>query len=167
MIQPGRSDPDAIFHGQASVFDVVEVEFGFHLVEIHRKVRRRHLLGHDLLKAASARGGMKNEFAVRAVVERTKEGHALDVIPMKVRDENMRGERLLGEFLFKCMAQHAESSAAIEDVDAIPKAYFHARGIPPVAQVLGLWSGRGTAHAPKLDEHKLRYCARNLRLIAI
>src|SRR5215831_15517484 len=106
---------------------------------------------------------MKNELAVRALVKRTKEGHALNVIPVEVRDENMRGERLLGEFFFERVAEHAKPSAAIEDVDAIPKAHLHARGVPPVTQVLGLWSRRGAAHAPKLNEHKLRYCVRNVR----
>ena len=65
------------------------------------------------------------------------------------------------------VAQHAEAGAAVEDVDLISQAHFDAGGIASVAQVLGLWSGRGAAHAPKLNSHKFRCClVRNLRLQA-
>src|SRR5438270_13925489 len=97
---------------------------------------------------------MKDELALGAVVERTKKRHALNVVPMKMGDENMRGKRPLGEFALQFMSQYAKAGAAIEDVDLISDAHFYARGVAPVTQVLGLRSGRRAAHSPKLDAHK-------------
>src|SRR5438270_3383215 len=98
---------------------------------------------------------MKDELALGAVVERTKKRHALNVVPMKMGNENMRGKRPLGEFALQFMSQYAKAGAAIEDVDLISDAHFYARGVAPVTQVLGLRSGRRAAHSPKLDAHKL------------
>src|SRR5580765_6642004 len=75
---------------------------------------------------------------------------------MKVRDKDVGGKWLSAELTLQCMAKHTESRAAVEDVDLISDAHFHAGGIASVAQVLGLWSGRGAAHAPKLNSHKPR-----------
>jgi hypothetical protein len=42
-------------------------------------------------------------------------------------------ERAVGELAFEFLAEHAESGAAIEDIDLISDAHFDARGIAPVA----------------------------------
>jgi len=67
-------------------------------------------------------------------------------------------ERAVGELAFEFLAEHAESGAAIEDEDAITHAHFHAGGVASVAQVLGLWRGRGAAHAPELNSHTFACC---------
>src|SRR5947209_3658469 len=87
------------------------------------------------------------------VVKRAEEGHALDVIPMKVRNEDVRRERTVTEFALQFVAEDTKAGAAIEDVDLVSDAHFHAGGITSVSHVLGLWSRRGTAHAPKLHSH--------------
>jgi len=114
------------------------------------------LLDHNLFQAARAAGGMEEELTLWAVVQGTEKRHPLNVIPMKVRDEDVGGKWLWAELTLQCMAEHTESRAAVEDVDLISDANFHAGGIASVAQVLGLWSGRGAAHAPKLNSHKSR-----------
>src|SRR4051812_47588676 len=100
---------------------------------------------------------MKKELAAWAVIKRAEERHSLDVVPVKVGDKHVRREWSITELALQFVAEHTKSCAAIEDVNLISDADFYARGIPPVAQVLGLWSGRGTAHAPKLNLHKPRY----------
>ncbi len=67
----------------------------------------------------------------------------------------MSRKRLLAEFALKLLAEHAESGAAVEDVDAVAEAHFDAGGITSIAHVLGLWGGRRTAHAPELNPHRL------------
>src|ERR1700675_468726 len=106
----------------------------------------------------STAGGMKKELAVGAVVQRTKKRHALNVVPVEMRNEDMRGKRPVAELALQFVSQHAKAGAAVEDVNLIAQANFDAGGIAPVAQVLGLWSGRGAPHAPKLDSHKPRLC---------
>jgi hypothetical protein len=70
-------------------------------------------------------------------------------------NENVGGEGAVAELAAEFVAEHAESGAAVEDVDLISDAHFDAGGVASVAQILGLWSGRGTAYAPKLNSHKL------------
>src|SRR5579885_22914 len=101
---------------------------------------------------------MKGKTALRTFVERAKEWHALDVVPVKVRDENVGGERALTELAVQFVSKHPESGATIEDVNLVSDAHLHARGVAPVAQILGLWSGRRAAYAPKSNLHKPRYC---------
>src|ERR1700741_5421690 len=100
---------------------------------------------------------MKVEPAVRTIVERAKEGHALNVVPVKVRDEDVRRKWPVAELAFQRVAEYTKSGAAVENVDLVSDAHFHAGGVASIAQVLGLWSGRGAAHAPKLNLHKPRY----------
>src|SRR5258706_16281261 len=74
---------------------------------------------------------------------------------MKVGYEDMSRKRLLAEFALKLLSEHAESGAALEDVDAVAEAHFDAGGIASIAHVLGLWGWRGTAYAPELNPHRL------------
>ena len=60
MVQPRGFNAITVGHGQASIVDVVEIELRPHLVKIDGKIRRSHLLGHDLLQAASAAGRVKD-----------------------------------------------------------------------------------------------------------
>ena len=67
----------------------------------------------------------------------------------------MGGKWPVAEFTLQLLAEHAESGAAIEDVDLVAEAHFDAGGVASVAHVLGLWGRRRTAHAPELDPHRL------------
>ena len=91
--------------------------------------------------------------AVGAVVKRAEEGNSLDVIPVKVGDEDVGGKGTVAEFALEFASEDTESGAAIKDVDLIVDPHFHAGGVASVAEILGLWSGRGPAHAPKLYLH--------------
>ena len=86
--------------------------------------------------------------------------NALDALGNPVRREilaELRGAPMpVGELALEFVPQYAEAGAAIEDVDLISQTHFDAGGIAPIAQVLGLWSGRGAAYAPKLNSHKFR-----------
>ena len=66
----------------------------------------------------------------------------------------MGGKGTIAEFTLQLLAEHAESGAAIEDVDALAETNFDAGSITSVAHVLGLWSWGGTAHPPELDPHR-------------
>src|ERR1700693_1988394 len=74
---------------------------------------------------------------------------------MKVRDEDVGGNWPVAEFSLQLLAEHAESGAAVEDVDAVAEAHFDAGGVASIAHVLGLWGRRRTAYAPELNPHRL------------
>ena len=90
----------------------------------------------------------------RVVIQRAEKRHALNVIPMEVRNENVSVKLAIAEFVFQLVAQHAEAGTAIENVNALSQANLDARGVAPVTQILGLWRGRRTTYAPKLDPHR-------------
>src|SRR5215469_1563793 len=94
------------------------------------------------------------ETTLGTVVERAKKRHALNVIPVKVRHKDMRTEGLVPKLALQRVPKHTKPRAAVEDVNLVSDAHFYAGGVTPIAQILGLWSGRGTAHAPKLNLHK-------------
>src|SRR5580700_5089039 len=126
-----------------------------HLIDFHREVRRRHLITQDLFQAARAARALEEEPVLRVGIQRTEERHALNMVPMKVRNKDVSRKRLFPKFTLQLLAQNAESCAAIEDVDAVAETHLDAGGVASIAHVLGLWGGRGTANAPELDPHRL------------
>ncbi len=155
MIQPRRLQLHAIFQSDASSFNVIEIAMRRHLIESHGKVRRGHLIGQHLLEMARSRGALKEKTILRVRIQRAEERHALNVIPMKVRNENVGGKWLLAEFALQLLSEHAESGTAIENINAVAEAHFDAGGISSIAHVLGLWGRRRTAYAPELNPHRL------------
>src|SRR5580700_7679136 len=119
MVKPRSLDLDAVLHRHASVFDTVEAALGAHLIEIDGKIGRRHLFGHDLLQAAGAVGRVKEELTLGAFVERAEERHALNVVPVKVGDEDVGREGLLAELALQFVAEAAKAGATIENIDLV------------------------------------------------
>jgi hypothetical protein len=74
---------------------------------------------------------------------------------MKMGDEDVGIDRLVGELCCELLAEVAETSSAIEYVDLSVDADLYAGGIASVPHVLHLRSGRGTPHTPKLYVHAL------------
>src|SRR3984957_5355160 len=138
-----------------AAFNIMEIAPRLHLINLHRKVRRSHLVGQHLFQAPGSGRALEEKAALRVGIQRSEEGHALYVVPMKVGDKDVCGKRAVSEFALQLLAQDAESCAAIEYVDTVTEAHFDAGGIASIAHVLGFWRWRGTAHAPELDPHRL------------
>src|SRR5438477_2544438 len=96
---------------------------------------------------------MKEEVVLRFVVQRPKKRDALDVVPMEVRDKHMRRHRSSVELATKLVTEHAESGAAVENVQLVTEPHFDAGGIPAVAQVFGLRSRGRAANSPEFHTH--------------
>ena len=96
---------------------------------------------------------MEGKTVFRVVVERAEERDALNVVPVKMRHENVGANRFAFGFALQLLPQRAKSGAAVEDVKIVAQANFDAGGVASVAQVVGLGSRRGPAYAPELDTH--------------
>src|SRR5208337_1905944 len=155
MVEPRGLHLDAVFKRDASTLDVAKIAARFHLADIHREIGRGHLIGQDLFEAAHPAGALEEEAALRICIQRAEEWHALNMVPMKVRNEDVRGKGAVAELALQLLTEHAESGAAVKDVDAVTESHFNAGGVAPIAHVLGLWSWRGTTHAPELNPHRL------------
>src|ERR1700691_3711045 len=67
----------------------------------------------------------------------------------------MGGKGPVADLILQLLAEHAESGAAVEDVDAVAEAHFDAGGIASITHILGFLGLRRTAHTPELDPHRL------------
>jgi hypothetical protein len=85
---------------------------------------------------------MELETILRVVIERTEEGHSLDVIPMKMGHEDVRTDRMTIKLAAECLPQYPHTGSTVEDIETVSNPHFHAGGIASVAHVLGLGSGR-------------------------
>src|SRR5206468_8129887 len=90
------------------------------LRHVDRKVGIRHhsrkRVHHEIGVAASCE--VKREVISR-IVKRTKERNALNVVEMKMTEENMRADGLVAEFSFKLISKEADSRAAIKNQNLI------------------------------------------------
>src|SRR5580704_963621 len=127
---------------------------GLHFGEAHGKVRCSHLLFQHPLQAASSARRMKMKTVLGVVIERTKKRNPLNVVPMKVGEENVGRNRTAVELMAQRLSQHPKSGAATEDVEIVPEAHFYARGVASVTHIFRLGSGRRPANSPELNAHK-------------
>src|SRR6185437_6413015 len=87
---------------------------------------------------------------IARVKEGVKERQALDVVPMVVRHQNLRFDVAVTMRLHPLVAEHAESSAAIEDeARAVGSGDFDAGGVAAVAPRVPIERGSGAAHPPE------------------
>jgi hypothetical protein len=152
MIEPHGFDHH-VLQRHSALLQVVEATLRFHLAHVHGKVRRRHLFFHHSLERAKAAGGVKGETVFRIVVERSEEGNALNVVPVKVRNEDVGPDRLVRGVALELLPERTQSGATVEDVEVIAEANFDAGGVASIAQVVGLGSRRGPAYTPELNTH--------------
>src|SRR5581483_7062858 len=89
------------------------------------------------------------------VVKRAKEWNALNVIPVKVRDKDVRADGSSQELAGQCFPQAAKAGAAVENVQTAIDPHFHARGVAAVAHVFALGGGGGSSHSPEFNVHAL------------
>src|SRR5438093_8135322 len=98
----------------ASVLELADRELRGQVVDVHRKERVVHpqteKLAHRarLLRSTDAKRRLR-------VVRGTKEGYALDVIPVKVREQEIDGERPVTASVHEGRAELAQARAGVED----------------------------------------------------
>src|ERR1700746_3457298 len=131
------------------------------MVQCHGEVRGGHLLRHHLLQTARTAGAMKGELILGRIVQRPEKGDALNMIPVKVRNEDVGGKGAVSELTLELIAEDAKPGSAVKDVDAVVEADLNTGGVTSVAHVFGLWRRRGSPYAPELDPHS---CPRRLIL---
>src|SRR5207302_1494258 len=82
---------------------------------VHREIRIGHLLFNGALQAAAARRGVEEEIVIRIGIKRSEEWNALDVIPVKVGEEDVRVDGPILVLLQELLAQIAEAGATVKD----------------------------------------------------
>jgi len=136
--------------------DFMEMPLGGHGFHIHGEVRVGHLAFQGALQALVFKAvGIKEEL-VAGTVKGFEEGDALDVVPMKVREEDAGVDGALAELAFEGAAQEAEAGAAVKEEElAAGRAEFDAGGVAADAGVFRLGGGGGAAYAPETNQHSI------------
>ncbi len=98
---------------------------------------------------------MEDEAVAGTVVKRTEKRYSLNMVPVKMRDENVGVDGMTFELALQLVSQRSESSPAIEYKNVFANANFHAGRISPVTLILRLRSGYRSANSPKLNAHSV------------
>jgi hypothetical protein len=156
MMEPFRLQ-GAVIELHLAFFDAEELAFRGHLAHVHREVGIGHLAFDRVLQAAIAAGGMEVERVPVVLVERAEERDTLDVVPMEMRDEDVRLYGRLGRVreLGEMLAENTKSGTAVENEQTAGDAYLDAGGVAAVPKVLFLRSWRRTAYSPEFHMHRV------------
>ncbi len=137
---------------EEALVELGEVDARAQIAQLHREVRVLHLPGHRLFQAAlEAEGGVDVQLGP-GHEGGDEEGKALDVIPVRVTDEEVEAGRLghLGEM----QAEAAGAGATVEhDQRAVGSTDFHTRRITTVTRRLFPGRGNRPSGAPEPYVH--------------
>ena len=131
--------------GEVEVLEFLDFDVARQLVKRHGKVGAFHLAGERGDETLARAFAAENPQAAAGIVNRPEERQALDVIPMRVREEQRQVQRLFFEFLEQRLSQRPQTGAGIEDDNVIAVADFDAGGVAAIA--LGRRPGRGDGAA--------------------
>src|SRR5581483_2776507 len=98
-------------------------------------------------------GRVKNEPAARIVVERLKEWNPLDVVPVKMRNKDVRFAFSVPNVCAQEFPQGAQSSPAVKNEQTVADAHLDTGGVSAVTQVIRLGRGSRSTHTPEFDLH--------------
>ncbi len=123
------------------------------LAHRHREVDAFHLRADRAIDGEIALVGAEDLDLVAAHVERGEERHGIDMVPVRVRDEDAPREALDARS-HDVVGQTLDARTAIEDVERLAADFHaHAGRVAAVAGVRGTGRGQGAVHAPVPDHH--------------
>ena len=153
MIQPARGHFRALHFELVAARDFRKLAARVHQRQIHREIRARELRFQDLSQTVAAEifrlEAVKVEIVLRQI-ERAEKRHTLNVIPMVVRDENVRLLGAVAIGICPMIPEHAYAGAAIEDeTRSVRRNDIDARRISAVAPHSAIERRNGTANSPE------------------
>src|SRR5208337_2748769 len=111
MVEPHGFQNYAVkFH--AAFIQVIKMLLSLHFGQADREIRRIHLIFESVLQTAQPAGAVEAELTVRVVVQRTEKRKPLDVVPMEMRDENVRRDGAFLELAAQRLPQNSKPRAA-------------------------------------------------------
>src|SRR5581483_7003810 len=120
-----------------------------------RKVRRVGLRGEHRAQVRVVALPRVDEELVALLVDGREERQALDVVPVRVAHEQVRGAAALAErALHHLLAELADAGAGVDD-DVLPVggAHLDARGVAAVTVGVGPWNRIGPTDSPEAYLH--------------
>src|SRR5580698_16165 len=133
-----------------AVGQLLHVDSRRELVERDGKDDGRHLVADDATEARLHRLGAPDRKVVSLLEHRGEEWQTLDVVPVRVREEDVPTDRLPVRAVDQRATELANARAGVQDdQEAIRRAYFEARRVPAIAHGLGARAGYRATRAPE------------------
>src|SRR5215469_126993 len=92
MVEP-RGFERHLLQAHLAFFNLIEIALCLHLGGVNRKIWGGHLLLNHSLQAACPIRCVEQKTTLSLIIERPEERNTLDVIPMKMRNEDVRQDR--------------------------------------------------------------------------
>jgi hypothetical protein len=129
---------------------IVERHLRAHVGEMNGKARMVHLTRERFFERARDVVAAIQVNRISGDERRIEERKALNVIPMHVAEEDVRGERHLLE---KLLAQQPKAGAAVENQEQLAGAHFDAAGVASDFDGVGAGRRNAAAYSPERDPH--------------
>jgi hypothetical protein len=150
MIGHAGGDPDRA-NIEVGFFEFFDFYIGGDFFQSNREKRALHLAGENICEAVAGTFVTKNAKVILLFVNRQKKWEALDMIPMRVSEQQGDFNRGIVELGEELATERAQAGATIENDDLVIGADFDAGGIAAVPN--GGWAGSwdGAADAPEFE----------------
>ena len=152
MVQIKMCDRKAVDPDRSLHFDDFDIRI--HVADGDGKIIGIHLHPHDLVeRLVPSRRPINDNFVLPSVCRKEK-WKSLNVIPMRVADENMYRDRRGRKFFLELDSEIMNSGPCIKDEDVALRPDFDARCISAILQRCGSGGGDGPARSPKSNVHR-------------
>ena len=135
---------------EIEVFKFLDLDVARQFGERHGKIGAFHLAGQRVEQPFARTPAAEDAQPAARIVNRREKRQALDVVPMRVRDEQRDVQRLVFEFRQQREAERAQTRARVENDDFTAAADFDAGSVAAVAHGGRPRRRNRTAHAPEL-----------------
>ena len=153
MVQRKRNDLDPASLHMATGFDGVEVAARSHLIEVDGEIRLRHLAFQRFLERPSFNSGEERDVILRTV-DGDEERQTLDVIPVKVGEEEFDVQRLSRRFFHEGLAQIPDTTAGVKNEDVVRRrSNLDAGRVAAESKIFHLGSGGRAPHSPEPEPY--------------
>ena len=130
---------------------VMKMDFCTQLIEGHWEIAVLHLTRERVPKRFTKPGRAVNVPTPMFVKQRGEEWEPLNVIPMRVTDEQTSVQRGIGTGLQRLAQIEGTASAVDHHQSGIGSRYLNAGSVAPISHHSGPGPGKGTSGSPKLN----------------
>jgi len=144
-----------VVDGEGTLHKGLEGDLGGELEEGHGEVLAVHLPEDQVLERRDAVAAVKGDLVSRQIGH-VKKREALDVVPVRMADEDVILARASGEFMQQRGAQLAHARPGVEDEDGVPAPHLDTGSVPAVFHEVFPRRGDGAAGAPEFHRDGMR-----------
>src|SRR5438445_4114180 len=137
-------------------FEFLDLDRSRQIAPAHRKKWDLHLRGQNGGQPSARALVSQNADRVFGFVSREKKRQALDMVPVRVSEQQCQIDRCGSEFVFQGKAQLANSGAGVEHDNFAIRANLDTGGVSTVTDCRWAGNGNRSAHSPEFQTRRWR-----------